>query len=184
MEPKVLASAVSRADLAANAEAAVSLRKSVQAPLALGPDMISGTSSGEPPSLDVDGPFWNGLANDELLVQRCARCRIWTWPPRWRCGECGSWRLDWQGVPKRGRVHSFCQTVHVFRPGMHDATPYTTLLVALEGAVGVRLLGLLVGSDSGVAIDAPVEGVIDLMGALPVLRWRLSAPLLDGLAFE
>jgi len=123
----------------------------------------------------IDNPFWEGLARDELLIQRCLGCRTWTWPPQWRCGCCGSWTLDWEPVPKRGVVFSYCRTRHVFGSQMQDSTPYTSLLVALPEAGGARLLGMLIGSDQGLEIDAPVEGVVDSSNVGPVLRWRLAS---------
>ena len=41
-------------------------------------------------------PFWDGAANNKLLMQRCLDCRNFVWTPRPSCFECGSEQLEWQ----------------------------------------------------------------------------------------
>ena len=129
-----------------------------------------------PEPFALDGPFWTGLAEGELRIQRCAACQRWIWSPHWRCGECGSWELDWPAVEMTGRVHAFSKTHYPFLPAMAQSLPFTNLLVELPQAGGARLLGLLVGSDEGLKVGAPVTGFIQpaaAEGELAALRWRL-----------
>lgn len=129
------------------------------------------------PSADrVDAPFWAGLAQGDLRIQRCAACAHWTWPPQWRCGQCGSWELGWPIVAAEGIVHALTRTRHPFSPETVGRTPYPVLLVELPGAGGARLLGLLDGVDGNeLVIGAAVRGVIEATPTgLPALRWRLT----------
>jgi len=121
----------------------------------------------------LDFPFWQGLAEGRLQIQQCSSCETWTWPPQWRCGSCGSWELTWPEVPMEGKVHAFTHTRHPFSPEMN--VPLVNLLVELPHAGGARLLGVLRGSEEGLATGALLVGEIDMSaGDLPALRWRLA----------
>lgn len=127
---------------------------------------------------DVDAPYWEGLRNGELRIQRCAECRTWWWFPLWRCGECGSWEFGWEAIPPRGVVHSWIRTHQAFLPEMASLVPYVNVLVELPDAGNRRLLGLLVGDETGLAIGSKVVGVIQQPSPATndqaVLRWRLA----------
>lgn len=125
---------------------------------------------------DLDQPFWDGLSRGELRVQRCTACGRWTWKPQWRCGQCGSWRMEWPAVAPQGVVYSWTRTHQAFSPAMRGATPFTTVLAELPQAGGVRLLGNLTGPAEGVRIGATVEAAFEPSAAGAVLRWRLTQP--------
>ena len=89
--------------------------------------------------------FWEGCAAGELRIQRCGNCDAVQFPPRSRCGGCGSDRLDWVSVEPRGEVYSFT-VVHrapitSFRPDV----PYVVALV--DVAPGARLMLNVSGCD-------------------------------------
>ena len=126
----------------------------------------------------VDQPFWEGLAQGELRIQRCAKCERWIWAPQWRCAECGSWDMNWRATPARGTVYSWTRTWHPFSPEMRDVLPYLVVLVELPEAGAVRLAGLLADVHA-LAIGDAVEGVIqppsERTSNQAVLRWRRIA---------
>lgn len=126
----------------------------------------------------VDEPFWEGLKAGELRMQRCSKCKTWWWAPVWRCADCGSWDLEWEAIPMRGRVFSWVRTHQAFTPEMKSIVPYVNVLVELPDAGGRRLFGILVDSEEGLDIGAKVVGVIQkpsaLTNNLAVLRWRLQ----------
>lgn len=126
------------------------------------------------PAGRIDSPFWAGLADGILRIQRCAACARWTWPPQWRCGECGGWEMEWPQVPMEGTIHSLSWTRHPFSPRMVGRVPYPVLLVELPGAGGARLLGLLDGPADGLAIGAPVTGFPEETAGRTALRWRIA----------
>jgi uncharacterized OB-fold protein len=125
----------------------------------------------------VDAPHWHGLAEGELRIQRCPDCKEWHWPADWRCWNCGSFDLAWEAVDPVGTVFSWERTHYPFSPAYADLIPYVNLLVELPQAGGRRLVGLLVGTDDGLRIGAPVEGFIEAPSErsmnLYVMRWRL-----------
>jgi uncharacterized OB-fold protein len=126
----------------------------------------------------VDAPHWHGLAAGEVRIQRCPRCKEWHWPADWRCWRCGSFELGWEAVEPVGRVFSWERTHYPFSPAYADLIPYVNVLVELSKAGNRRLIGLLVGSEDGIRIAAPVEGFIEEPSErsmnLHVLRWRLA----------
>lgn len=126
------------------------------------------------PADAVDAPFWAGLAEGVLRIQRCAGCARWSWPPQWRCGECGGWDMEWPEVPMEGIVHALSWTRHPFSAAMADKVPYPVLLVELPDAGGARLLGLLDGSTESLAIGSRVTGFPEETPARTALRWRLA----------
>ena len=50
--------------------------------------------------------FYRRLADGRLATTRCPVCDIIRFPPRARCGGCGS-RMSWDDLPSRGRLHAF-----------------------------------------------------------------------------
>jgi uncharacterized protein len=126
----------------------------------------------------VDAPFWKGLLSGELHIQRCRDCARWNWPADWRCPKCGSYVFEWPIVPARGHVYSWIRTHYPFVEAYADLIPYVNVLVELDGAEGCRLIGLLVGDSSTVAIGTTVEGTFELPSRrtadLPALRWSIA----------
>jgi hypothetical protein len=127
----------------------------------------------------VDHPYWAGLADGVLRVQRCARCAAWQWPADWRCPTCGSYEFEWPRVEPQGRIYSWTRTHYPFVPGYADLLPYVTVLVELPQAGGARLLGLLRDSATDPRIGEEVLGEFEPARPetvdLPVVRWRKVA---------
>ncbi|MES0875333.1 Zn-ribbon domain-containing OB-fold protein [Sinimarinibacterium thermocellulolyticum] len=130
----------------------------------------------------ADGPYWKGLAQGQLQLPRCRRCRAWHWPAVFRCGHCGAWDIDWAPVRAEGEIYSWTRTHHGFAGTEGIGVPYVSVVVSLPHAGGRRLLGLLAGSDSGLRVGAWVRGRIATtrVGAVdvPALHWSM----VDGAA--
>lgn len=126
----------------------------------------------------LDAPFWAALNAGEFRMQRCCACRAWWWAPVWRCGDCGSFDLEWEETEARGVVYSWMRTHQAFSPEMAAIVPYVNVIVSLPEAGDRRLIGLLVGPEDGLAIGAAVTGVIQPASPRTshqaVLRWRLE----------
>ena len=88
-------------------------------------------------------PFWAGLREGELRVQRCRGCDALRWPPRALCNRCRSFEHAWVALSGRGRVVSFVRTHHVFAPAWRDDVPYEVVMVALDEQEDLQLLGRL-----------------------------------------
>ena len=108
--------------------------------------MSSGGNPGRllPETGDHDtGGFFAAAAREELAICACAACGDILHPPRAYCARCGSWDTVWQTVAGQGRLYSWSTVQHQ----VHRAfpVPYTIMLVELEDAPEVRLIGYLPG---------------------------------------
>jgi uncharacterized OB-fold protein len=109
------------------------------------------------PEADPDSaPFWAGCREGRLLLQRCADCRSFRYPPASRCAACGSAANEWVAATGRGRVFSWIVVRHpVPRDVYADEVPYVVALVALEE--GPRMAANIVGCPpEAVQADMPV----------------------------
>ena len=86
-------------------------------------------------------PFWNGCAQEELRLQRCASGHWW-FPPGRQCPECWSADWRWERVSGRGTVFSFVVFQRSYHPAFREALPYAVAVIAL--AEGPRFLSRVV----------------------------------------
>ena len=126
----------------------------------------------------LSAPFWQGLREGRLLVQRCTRCATWRFGPEWICHRCHAFDFEWLPVEPRGRIFSWERIWHPSHPALAGAAPYLAVLVELPQAGGVRLLGNLLGDPAQtVRIGAEVCGVFEAHDeAEPpytLLQWRV-----------
>lgn len=129
--------------------------------------------------IDLDAPYWNGLAEDRLCLPRCSHCERWQWPAVARCGECGHWGSNWHDLPIKGRIFSWTRTWHPFGGLEALPLPFVSVLVEIDGTDGKRLMGLLegIGEQDEVRIGAAVTGRIGRTQygdeSVPVINWHL-----------
>jgi uncharacterized OB-fold protein len=102
-------------------------------------------------------PFWRGCAQGVLLITRCAGCGTWYWYPPLGCRRCGGDKLEWTDAGRTGSVFSFTVAHRSFLPPGAADVPYAVVLVELDGAPGVRLLGNLVEGQPAVGQRVRVE---------------------------
>ncbi len=109
----------------------------------------------------LDAPFWNGLAEQRLLLQRCADCGRWQWGPEWICHRCLSDAVVFEEIEPRGTIYSYERVWHPVHPALERQGPYIVVLVKIDGA-DVRIVGNLLGPpEQPVVIGAPVVGVFE-----------------------
>lgn len=89
-------------------------------------------------------PYWDGLNERRLRLQRCAACGRVRHYPRPMCDACYSFDTEWIDATGRGKVHSWTVAHHAFHPGFRPELPYVLVTVDL---------------DEGVRINAPLRGV-------------------------
>jgi uncharacterized OB-fold protein len=108
---------------------------------------------------DLSRPFWEGVSERKLLVQRCAECRRFQFPPDVSCASCSSTELSFEEVSGRGAVFSFTETVSGARhPYFQSISPYLVGLVQLEEQEGLIFASNFPGSKyADLEIGAPVE---------------------------
>lgn len=105
-------------------------------------------------------PFWDGVRDGRLRIQRCRACGKFVFYPRSVCPHCMAAELDWVNASGRGRVHSYT-VVHRAPPGFEGDAPYAVVLVELEE--GPHLLTRLTDVDVrevriGMAVELAVAG--------------------------
>ncbi|MGD9750829.1 MAG: Zn-ribbon domain-containing OB-fold protein [Acidimicrobiia bacterium] len=125
-----------------------------------------------PAPIATTKPFWDGLNEDEVRLQRCADCGSWVYYPRARCPHCLSAALDWQVVSGRGRIYSWTIGRQPTHPAFAGEVPQRLAVVELEE--GVRLTTTMVDcGDEDLVVGRAVEPVFD-HGAdgMTLLRFR------------
>ena len=133
------------------------------------------------PVAEPDGlsaPYWRGLQQERLLVQRCSHCSRWQFGPEWICHQCHAFDPAWVEVPAVGRIYSWERVWHPVHPALKDRCPYLAVLVELTGAGNVRMVGNLLGDPTQeVRIGAEVVGVYEhhpeTSPPHSLLQWRL-----------
>jgi uncharacterized OB-fold protein len=128
----------------------------------------------------LDRPYWEGTQRHELLVQRCSACRGWQWGPEWICHRCRSLDVGWEQTSGRGRIFSWERVWHPVHAALSEAVPYLVVLVELEDAGDVRMIGNLLGDpEQQVQIGSRVEAVFEDHGdgptAYTLVQWRVSS---------
>jgi len=101
-------------------------------------------------------PYWDGLNEGRLMLQKCAACGKLRHYPRPVCDACYSMQAEWVEASGRGRVHSWTVTHHPFNIGFKRELPIT--LATVDLAEGVRMQVQLRGvGPERLRIGLPVE---------------------------
>lgn len=108
----------------------------------------------------VTQPFWDGLREERVLLQRCTACDSWVFYPRARCPRCLSDGLAWHEVSGRGHLFTFTVTHQPTTYQFADEMPQVIAIVELDE--GVHVTTTLVGvRDGELRAGMPVEPVFD-----------------------
>jgi uncharacterized OB-fold protein len=114
------------------------------------------------PVSDPDSaPFWAGCCEHRLMVQKCAACGAFRYPPGPFCPHCRSHRAEWIRSAGRGKVFSWIVVTHPVPKDVYAGdVPYVVALVELDE--GVRMASNIVGcAPSDVRGDMRVEVLFD-----------------------
>lgn len=105
-------------------------------------------------------PYWDGLKEGRLLLQKCGQCGKIRHYPRPLCDECFSFDVTWIEASGRGTVHSWTITHHAFNPGFKLELPLVLVTVDLEE--GVRMQVPLRGvKDESIKLGMPVQIIFE-----------------------
>jgi uncharacterized OB-fold protein len=104
----------------------------------------------------TNAPYWEGLRERQVRLQRCDDCGGWIWPIAPVCQSCWSERHTWVTVSGAGRISSWVRYHKAFDSVYANDVPYNVIQVDL--AEGVRLISNLVAADesslrSGLAVE-------------------------------
>lgn len=125
----------------------------------------------------LDKPFWQGLAQNELWLQKCNACSRFQWGPEWLCHRCHSDNLAYEQVEPAGIIYSYERVWHPVHPALREQGPYLVVLVELPNADRVRLVGNLLGDPMqdvkiGGQVEACFEHHAEVDPAFSLLQWR------------
>lgn len=123
------------------------------------------------------GPYWEGVRNETLKVQRNPATGLHQWPPQWIAYDTRTFDLEWVEVAPKGLIYSWTRVWHPVHPALQEAGPYIIVVVELPHASGVRMLGNLLGDPrQEVVIGAEVEAVFehhdDAAPPFTLVQWR------------
>jgi len=99
-----------------------------------------------PTVVDIAKPYYEGMQQHKLLIQRCLSCQTNLPPAQKVCDECGSTELEWFEAKGTGVIYSYVVFHRSFHPYYDDKIPYTVALVELTE--GPRVMGHIV-ADAG-----------------------------------
>ncbi len=117
-----------------------------------------------PEATELTAPYWEGLEQGELRLQRCEDCGTYQYPPETFCRACPSERLEWRAVDGGGSVYSFIIVRQRYLPAFGDLIPYNVAIVELDE--GPRVIANLLDVDNeaieiGMRVRARIEPVGD-----------------------
>lgn len=109
-------------------------------------------------------PFWTGCKRGVLLIQHCARCENFRYPPSPICHSCLSPNYRWVEASGKGTLYSFVIAHRALDPYWKGELPY--LVAVIELAEGPRLLSNLVDArfdevQIGMAVRVIFEPLIE-----------------------
>ncbi len=139
--------------------------------------LASGLPQPVPAPDGLDAPFWQGLREEKILLQRCSDCGEWQWGPEWICHHCNSEAVGFEQVPGEGRIYSYERVWHPVHPALKEQGPYVVVLVELPAAGNVRVVGNLLGDpEADVTIGSAVRAVFEhhetAEPAFTLLQWE------------
>jgi uncharacterized OB-fold protein len=128
------------------------------------------------PELSATNEAW--FTSGALAVQRCATCAVLQHPPEEVCHQCGGTAFDVSVLAPHGTVHSYTVVHYASNRALAEAVPYTVVLVSLDDAPHLRVVGNMEGD---VEIGMPVvpyweERVAEDGTIVQLPQWRNARP--------
>ncbi len=119
-----------------------------------------------------EAPFWEGLREREVRVQRCLSCGRLRFPASRYCPYCHGNESDWAAVDPQGEVESFCVFHKAYFPGFVGEMPYAVVQVRLD--CGIRFFSNMVGvANEGLRTGMRVGAVFeDVDRKVTLLKFR------------
>ncbi len=101
-------------------------------------------------------PFWQGVREEKLMIQKCTECGQPIFYPRMCCPFCFSDQIEWMEASGRGRIYTYT-IVRSNAPSSFIADmPFVIAVVRLEE--GVQMLSNIVDCEpTAVYCEMPVE---------------------------
>ena len=105
-------------------------------------------------------PFWQGLAANQVRLQKCNDCEKWIFYPRSHCPGCLSDQIEWHKVSGEGSIYSFTVARRPTAPQFKGMEPQFIAVVELNE--GVRMNSVIVNAEeSDLGVGVKVKPVFD-----------------------
>ncbi len=85
------------------------------------------------------------FTSGKLMLQQCEECGNIQHPPEDVCRKCQGFSLGYFHSAGAGRVASVAVNHHPIYPGMKDVVPYAIVLVSVDDAPGLLVVGNAIG---------------------------------------
>lgn len=119
------------------------------------------------------------FTSGEITVQRCAACATLQHPPEEICHACGAMVFESEALAPTGTLHSYTVVHYAANAALAGSLPYTVVLVSLDDAAHLRVVGNLLGDETP-RIGMPVvaewdERTADDGTRILLPQWRPAA---------
>ena len=111
-----------------------------------------------PEITELNAPFWKGLAQGEVRMQRCGKCGAHQYPAETFCYECGAEAMSWVAVAGEGTLYSFTVVHQLYHKVFKPFLPYTVAVVQTDE--GPRMLCAMLDLKRPVTIGERVKPCI------------------------
>ena len=105
-------------------------------------------------------PFWQGLAANQVRLQKCNDCEKWIFYPRSHCPGCLSDHIEWHEVSGEGSIYSFTVARRPTAPQFKGMEPQFIAVVELNE--GGRMNSVIVNAEeSDLGVGVKVKPLFD-----------------------
>ncbi len=133
------------------------------------------------PALDDRNRRW--FTAGKIVLQACTACDAVQFPPEDACRRCGGFDFGTRESAGRGHVESAVVVHHPVHPALRAHVPYAVVLVSLDDAPGVRIVGNVLNRAPdavaiGDAVQVAFEEVVDPEAGetLRIPQWEVVTP--------
>ncbi|HKV55320.1 MAG TPA: OB-fold domain-containing protein [Candidatus Binataceae bacterium] len=106
---------------------------------------------------ELTRPFWEGVSQRQLVLQRCSGCGYYNHPPRNFCDACLSQDLRFEPVSGRGTIYTFTVMHQRDVAGFENESPFINIVVELaEQPMLLMVSNLAISERERVRIGAAV----------------------------
>ncbi|GGF27418.1 hypothetical protein GCM10010954_28100 [Halobacillus andaensis] len=114
----------------------------------------------------VSQPFWDGIKEGKLVLQKCDSCKEWIFYPREHCPHCFHHSLTWKEATGCGKLKTWSVIHRAGHPAWQERTPYVVGIVEL--IEGPSLLTHLLLNEEELTHNMDVEMDIQEIGPHPL----------------